>query len=352
MKCYREKLVVFTEEEFAADEYFQQWVLIPDDENEAFWKSFIEQYPAQRIPINNARKLVVHLADTGFHVPNLSAEEKQSLREGIFEKLDIPPAPELPAEPGIQPIAPNKKMRLWIAAAVVGLLVAAFFFLSKPAQPAAPLLAEQKTSARQVKEILLPDSSIIILNGNSSIKYHTPFNSSAVREIFLEGNAYFKIRQTAALKPFIVHANQLNVHVTGTEFNVNAHSKATDIVLTSGLVNVTMANDSMHQTRLSPGERLKLDTIQHRLITEKTDIQLYTAAWKQGEWHFEETTLETVASLIEQFYGTEVVFKNNDHKNLMITAVVSVKDLSTLVKVIEKTLNITVGETPNKLFIN
>ncbi|MGN6439710.1 MAG: hypothetical protein ACTHMM_24500, partial [Agriterribacter sp.] len=117
MKCYREKLVVFTEEEFAADEYFQQWVLIPDDENEAFWKSFIEQYPAQRIPINNARKLVVHLADTGFHVPNLSAEEKQSLREGIFEKLDIPPAPELPAEPGIQPMATNKKMRLWIAAA-------------------------------------------------------------------------------------------------------------------------------------------------------------------------------------------------------------------------------------------
>lgn len=351
MNCYWDKLAGFTEEEFAADEYFQQWVLIPDEENEAFWKSFIEQHSAQRIPVNNARKLVEHLADTGFHVPNLSGEEKQTLRENIFQKLNLPPAPEIPAQPEVKYISANKT-RLWAAAAVVGLLVAVFFFLNKPAQPATPLLAMQKTAARQVKEILLPDSSVIILNGNSSIQYSNQFNQSIVREVFLEGNAYFKIKKTTNNKPFVVRTNGININVTGTEFNVDARSKATDIVLTSGLVNVTMAQDSMHKTYLTPGEKLTLDTVHQQLVTQKANTQLYTAAWEKGEWHFEETTLETVASLIKQFYGTEVIFKNNHHKHLMITAVVSVKDLSTLIKVIEKTLNITIGETPNKLFIN
>ncbi|MGN6495196.1 MAG: FecR family protein [Agriterribacter sp.] len=352
MKCYWDKLSGFTEEEFAADEYFQQWVLIPDDENETFWKSFIEQYPAQRIPINNARKLVEHLADTGFHVPNLSGEEKQSLKESIFQKLNLPPAPAIPAEPEVKYISTNKTTWLWAAAAVVGLLVAAFFFLNKPTQPGAPLLAMQKTAARQVKEILLPDSSVIILNGNSSIQYSNQFNESAIREVFLEGNAYFKIKKTTGNKPFVVRTSQVSINVTGTEFNVDARTKATDIVLTSGLVNVTMAQDSLHKTRLNAGEKLTLDTVKQQLITKKADTQLYTAAWEKGEWHFEETTLETVASLIKQFYGTEVIFEKEESRKLMITAVVSVKDFATLIHVIEKTLNVTIHETETKLFIH
>ena len=62
----------FTEEEFAADEYFQQWVLLPDDETELYWKSYAQNHPEQQIALNNAFKIVQHLAETGFHIPFLS----------------------------------------------------------------------------------------------------------------------------------------------------------------------------------------------------------------------------------------------------------------------------------------
>ncbi|MBX2925376.1 MAG: FecR domain-containing protein [Chitinophagaceae bacterium] len=347
MKSYWDKFAGFTEEEFAADEYFQQWVLMPDNENEKFWQTYLENHPLQRIAVINARKLVEHLADTGFHVPNLTNIEKQALKEHIFKRLYL----SGDTDTGTKKIHSSKW--LWmIAASVTGILMMIFYFVQTPNNSEAPLLAIQKTAAKQIKEVLLPDNSIVILNGNSSIAYSNHFNESPVREVFLKGNAYFKIQKKEDLKPFVVHANQININVTGTEFNVDARTQATDVVLTSGSVNVTLAKDSMHKTHLNPGEKLMLDTIKQQLITEKTDTQLYTAAWKEGEWHFEETTLETVASLIEQFYGMEVVFESRKSKKLQITAVVSVKDFSTLVHVIEKTLNIQTRETPNQLFIN
>lgn len=346
-------LADFTEEEFAADEYFQQWVLIPDDENEAFWNSYIEAHPEQHISINNARKLVEHLAETGFHIPNLTAEEKQELKEQIFETLRVPPAKE-PATESVAHKLPSSTLKnwLWAAASVAAILLVTFYLLNQTDKAEKATWATQSTAPKQVKEILMPDSSVIILNGNSSITYSRDFNESAIREVFLEGNAYFKIKRTPGYKPFVVHADQLNINVTGTEFNVDARTKATDIVLTSGNVNVTTVQDSLHKTYLKPGEKLKLDTFKHQLIRENTDTQLYTTAWKDGEWHFEETTLETVASLMKQFYGMDVVFENNDARKLMITAVVSVRDFSTLIHVIEKTLNITIRETQNQLFIN
>ncbi|MCC7525836.1 MAG: hypothetical protein IT250_13490, partial [Chitinophagaceae bacterium] len=51
----------FTEEELAADEYFQQWVLLRDDESQRYWDSFIRKFPHQQVAVNNASRLVQHL---------------------------------------------------------------------------------------------------------------------------------------------------------------------------------------------------------------------------------------------------------------------------------------------------
>ena len=35
----------YTIDDFLADEYFQQWVLHPAQESEAFWEAWLHQYP-------------------------------------------------------------------------------------------------------------------------------------------------------------------------------------------------------------------------------------------------------------------------------------------------------------------
>jgi len=74
---------------------------------------------------------------------------------------------------------------------------------------------------------------------------------------------------------------------------------------------------------------------------------LYTTAWKDKEWHFQETTLDSIAELIKEYYGMETVFTNSAQQKLMITAIVSVNDFSTLINVIAKTLNIKIKEEEN-----
>ena len=113
----------FTEEEFAADEYFQQWVLLPDDETELYWKSYAQNHPEQQIAIANAFKLVQHLADTGFHIPFLSQSEKQTLRDNIFHQIG------LPHKTIVTPLR-GKKTKWWIlaAAAIIAFVAISIFF--------------------------------------------------------------------------------------------------------------------------------------------------------------------------------------------------------------------------------
>lgn len=347
MKCYREKYASFTVEDFVEDRDFRRWVLTPNEEAEVFWHSFLRQYPAQSDVVTEARSRV---QATATPIGGLTAVEKNELRSQIFEGL------QLPASNRDNNNLSKKNRNTWLmAAAVTGLLLiggAVWLLFSR--HTLVPALYTHTTAPRQVEEITLPDSSVVILNGNSSIWYDAAFQQLPQREVHLRGNAYFKVKRTLNNRPFIVHANQVTIHVTGTEFNVDARSRGTDIVLTKGHINISLAEEQRRTqtTSLIAGEEFRIDTLNHTFITQKTNTELYTAAWEQGEWHFESTTLEQIATLIQQFYGTTVTFKNSNSAKLTITAVLSVHSLPTLIHVIEKTLNITIVETDNELIIH
>ncbi|MBX3242510.1 MAG: FecR domain-containing protein [Chitinophagaceae bacterium] len=343
----------YTEEQFAADEFFQKWVLMPDDENEKFWWDFIEKTPSRKIAIENARKLVEHLTENGFHIPFLSAVEKQELKSSIFGVIGQSVGVTLTDKPAFS--GRSAKGIWWsLVAGVLAIVTGFVFFKNGKKEEGVPgRLVKTNTVSRQVKEILLPDNSIVILNGNSSVSYPEQFNTALGRDVFLEGNAYFKIKNYQG-KPFVVHTKQMEITVTGTEFNVNSRLTTTNVVLTQGSIRVSLPGEDHFQKAymLQPGETLQYNSDNGELVTGTTRTELYTNAWGDNEWHFDNTSLATVSGLIDQFYGTEVVFGNEQLKTLTISAVVSVKDFSTLIRVIEKTLNIAITEEPGKIFIN
>lgn len=333
----------YSEEELAADEYFQQWVLLPDEESDRFWETFLHHHPDKHIVIQNAVKLVKHLAQTGFHLPFLTSAEKQSLKHSILARID-----EVPT---LEPFYDfrRKKTSWWLL--VAGSLVAVFslWFMFSPAKPVD--FATEVTGMRQIKKILLPDSSLIILNGNSSLRYNNDFLNASKREVFLDGNAYFKVKRSSTHPPFIVHTNQLKIYVTGTEFNVSARDNHNNVVLTRGKINVTLEKEKRRTVYLESGYSLDVDSLTNEFRTSKTSTEYYTAAWSLGEWHFENTPLSTVAKLIREYYGTEMIFTSPEQQQLMITAIVSVNDFPTLIHVIEKTLNIHIQTKNQQLII-
>ena len=122
-------------------------------------------------------------------------------------------------------------------------------------------------------------------------------------------------------------------------------------MLASGKVNVTLKRDKTKSASIVAGQMVQLDTLHHTLVTNNANIELYTSAWQGKEWHFEETTLKTVADFIKEYYGMDVVFEKEELKQLTITAVVSVNDFSTLVSILEKTLNIHIHTKNQQLII-
>lgn len=340
---------ILTEEELAADEYFQQWVLLPNDDSNKFWLSFIKTYPDQAAKVKSAELLVQRLSGKELPAPSrLSSHEKHFLKSIIYRELGFP-----------DPVAPPEKknrnnIRKWtvVAAAVLTSALILKFFPIKGNNYTPSQMLSENTRPGQIKEILLPDSSLVILNGASEIRYNPDMAYTPTREVELHGNAYFDVKKTPRRTPFVVYTNDLKIQVTGTEFNVDAHSGATGIVLTSGSVNVSLKSNSSRTAQMTAGQWLKLDTVRHEFVKGKADTGLYTSAWKQKEWHFEETTLETIADLIKEYYGVDVVFQNQAAKQMMMTAVISVEDFQTLISTIEKTLDINIQINNKQLIIH
>ena len=343
---YHSYYMGFTEEQFAADEYFQQWVLSPDSSNNDFWQSYLNLYTLETLTILKACELVKELASDNYHIQPLSAEEKASIKKNIYQHLHLD-------ENNISGSSPSNRKYYWLLSAAAFLAIAAIssFILFKPAvkvNDAQPLYTTI-VSDKETKEITLPDSSVVILNAGSSLKYNNNFLNQPEREVFLEGNAFFKVTKQADKRHFVVHAKSLDITVLGTQFNVNARTAATDVGLTSGKVKVTRP-DNNDEAYMLPGEKIKLDTVQQQLIKSKLDTKLYSA-WTEHKWNFQRTELEDVTELIREYYGITAEFKNDNHRKLKITAVIPVNNLEMLTHILSKTLHIDIKPINDRLII-
>ncbi|MBN8850616.1 MAG: hypothetical protein BGO55_31115 [Sphingobacteriales bacterium 50-39] len=337
---------VYTVDQFAADEHFQQWVLQADEASDAFWKDFLDAHPGRLKDLLKARRLVELSAHAAYGTSPLTGKEKKALKDNIFSLLDLQASISAPRKAII-----TKIVLFRAAAAAVFILAVVSFFLVYNNRLGAgsnksALLAEH-TGPNQIKKILLADSTLIILNANSSIQYNPDLSST--REITLKGNAFFNVSKDHGRRPFVVHTGTTDITVLGTTFNVNARSAAAEVVLTSGKVKLTQPG-RQSSVLLLPGDKVTLDTMQHVFIRSTVDIPLYTE-WMDGKWNFRHNTLEDIAGLITKYYGVTVEFKSEKNKRLRINAVIPVGSLQKLVPVLEQTVHKKMSLTSDTLII-
>ncbi len=332
----------FTEDQFAANHYFQQWVLYAEIDKEQFWNNYLQINPNQQQTILNARKKV-ETSLTQYGIQPLTTGEKLTIRHTIYQQINQPVKSFV--------LLRQKALQLLKVAAILsGIVIMTAYFLNKKPVTETTWLVQQSTGVKETKEILLADSSVVILNANSSITYNSNIANNQSREIILAGNAYFKIKKKADYRPFTVHTNAISIAVLGTEFNVDARSKATAIVLTTGKVKVNADNNKSTAVYMSPGEKVQLDTLHHAFVKSTTNTLLYSA-WTEGKWNFSSTSLLDITNLIHEYYGIETVFPNEKTKRLKISAVIPVTDLASFTNILSKTLNLKITEQQNQLHI-
>jgi transmembrane sensor len=273
---------------------------------------------------------------------SLTDEERRQLKQNIFQRLNISDQDKAPAA-----IAWKRIMSIGIAACLVAAVAVVVFRTATTTQPVKILLAS--TKAGEIKQVILADSSVVILNPGSALYSNSDY-STAKREVFLEGNGFFKVKKLDSKQHFVVHANSLQVTVLGTQFNVNARSPQVEVSLTSGRVEVKEDGIDKQPEFMLPGDKLKLDNVNGSFERTQFDTSLY-GPWIKGEWDFKNTSLGEIASLIKDYYGLTVTFKTEKTKNLRMTAVIPVTTIAVLKKVITETLPVQISDSNQQLFI-
>lgn len=160
---------------------------------------------------------------------------------------------------------------------------------------------------------ILPDSSTVILNSGSEVKYSSDFGKR--RYIWLKGEAFFKVTKNID-SPFIVHTNNFNVKVLGTEFNVSSTSINQTVSLAKGKVSVLL-KESKDEIHLIPNEELVWNSKTKLVIKRNFDINK-VSAWKDNILILDDEKFEAALPKINQFYGVNFIIKDSAIANQYI----------------------------------
>jgi ferric-dicitrate binding protein FerR (iron transport regulator) len=195
---------------------------------------------------------------------------------------------------------------------------AGYFYLHRPAHSNIPL----KTLVVQqgaTKTINLDDGTEIKLNAATTIKYPADFKNSNVREVYVEGEAFFTVSPDAK-KPFIVHCDLANIEVLGTSFNIRTYDSSFRASLVSGAVAITTRDGE--KVKLSPGYTATLEThIPQLLVTAyRPDTVL---GWLSGIYRFENTPLKEVCRMAERAYDIKISIDSKVLANVCYSGIIN-----------------------------
>ncbi|MFT4153557.1 FecR family protein [Parafilimonas sp.] len=180
------------------------------------------------------------------------------------------------------------------AAAVIALILTAGYFFIRPGQPQKTIIAqtgvrpftEVFNKNNSEKTIVLPDSSVILLKPNSVVKYYNDYNQSGRRDIYLEGEALFKVHKDVTRR-FSVFCDSTVTIALGTEFIVSNSSRKKVIVrLLSGKIVVSKAiiNRDDQKYYLTAGNSILYDIASQR-FTANYDNNENAAGVSKNAYH-------------------------------------------------------------------
>ena len=163
--------------------------------------------------------------------------------------------------------------------------------------------------------IVLSDGSNVHLNSGSSIKYPINFIKGQKRQVFLTGEAFFDVAHDQE-HAFVVNAQDLDIHVYGTKFNVSNYpeDRDTEVVLVEGSVGLRESNlekADKAEVYLKPGYMGIYNRSDNNISQEEVNTSIYTS-WMNGNLVFRNISFENIIQKLQRHYN--VVIINNNEK--------------------------------------
>ncbi|WP_343586088.1 FecR domain-containing protein [Flavobacterium sp.] len=160
-------------------------------------------------------------------------------------------------------------------------------------------------------DVQLSDGTLVHLNSGTSFKYPVQFVKNKNRQVYLTGEAYFEVSKDKS-HPFTVSAQEVNVEVLGTKFNVDSYSNnsSTNVVLVEGKVSLYKdQKTSQNQVYLTPGFKGSTQKGQKVINIEQVNTDYYTD-WVKGSLVFKNASFDDIIKKLERQYNVTFINKN------------------------------------------
>jgi len=317
------------------DPSFLSWVKNSNKNDIEYWNSWINDNPSHINTIETAKAIIIGI---NFQKDFPSEQKTDEALARILPKLNDNTS-------AVKSIGNGSKIRtilsLASAAVVLFLITWSGFQFYENASTTI-----HKTNFGEIIDLKLPDGTSVVLNGNSQIKY----KKSNPRDIFLEGEAYFKVTPIPSTNAkFWVHTSDLKVEVLGTQFHVNTRKRKTNVVLDEGSIHLEFNNGEVK--KMIPGELVTFSKETKNLIHKKVTVTTPYALWRDGTYTFNEISLKEVMLNLEYTYGIKVRYENKKLQNLRITGGVPNQNLKICIAAIELATNTRIIHKDNTLLI-
>ena len=321
----------FTESDFISDEYFQLWVKEPDQDADKFWNDWMIQHPDRKGVVIRARLFLENL-QFNTHLP--SVDQTESSLQQSLKKLA-----EMESVTTARTVKIKRNYFAWAAAATLAgtILFLSFFYMRSGS-----VEIQIAAGKNEIKTVLLPDSSVVILNAGSKISYQSDIRSAVNREVWLDGEGFFEIKKISSKEEphrFTVHSNKLNVEVLGTSFNIRKRGDLTNVTLNTGKIKINVENIPGSSIEMQPGDFVQYSDNQKRLLKKRVDPEMYSV-WKENKIELENTPISEIVHFLEDVYGFRIEIKEENLSAEKISGTMLLGNEADMLKTLSLALNI------------
>lgn len=230
-----------------------------------------------------------------------------------------------------------KRVLRWIqfAAAIIlpVCLLSMLFMYQENQQYASIPMTQITTKEGEQVNITLPDGTVASVNSRSELKYAPQSFCQESREVFFDGEAYYKVAKDKQ-HPFTIHSQGMDITVLGTEFNfINRKNENTaEVALIDGSVKLTsLANGNSYT--MSPNEVVVLNKKTGDMDIRQSNHVKDATAWQKKQMIFRDVTLSKVIASLKNTYGVNIKLENSTTENF--TGTLPTNNLDEALKIVK-----------------
>lgn len=204
----------------------------------------------------------------------------------------------------------------------------------------------------EVRELQLPDGSHIWLHNDTKITYPDSFGGRN-RQVFVSGEIYAEIASDRK-HPFIVSADNVNVIVKGTTFNLKTYPETDNVEL-------SLLEGDVDMEYVTSWGKAALDVAKGETVTvnlkdggvNKFPCEDYVSWKDRRAMYFNDKTLAEIVTELEREFGVEIVIAD---RGLALTrhfaSFVNQESLMEILKTLCSGPEISIVEKDSKIYIN